>query len=174
MRLPRVEPQLPNAVNLWPKRHCAGTPGAPRRHPNNSSVGYGVSARKQWYRAHQKVVGYNADHFEAVEVVKSHLCENPVQGVLNLGRCGSAKEHHLYFCRHEKEVPPAAWILRSRAKPSSPQTTLHFPEQDSLSSSRNFVIRGRSSIRTVPTFRVGVTNPPASKSSKRSRYEQYK
>jgi hypothetical protein len=28
-----------------------------------------------------------------------------VQGVLDLGRSGSAKEHHLYFCRDEKEVP---------------------------------------------------------------------
>ena len=59
----------------------------------------------------KKAVGYNAGHFEAVEVVKSHLRENPVQGVLDLGRSRGAKEHHLYFCRHEKEVPPRGMDL---------------------------------------------------------------
>ena len=54
MRLPRVGPQLPNAVNLWPKRHRAGTTGAPRRRPSASPVGYGANVRKQWYTAHQE------------------------------------------------------------------------------------------------------------------------
>src|SRR6266404_2772410 len=54
----------------------------------------------------KKAVGYNAGHFEAVEVLKSHLRENPVQGVLDLGCSRGAKEHHLYFCRHKKEIPP--------------------------------------------------------------------
>ncbi len=59
----------------------------------------------------KKAVGYNAGHFEAVEVVKSHLRENPVHGVLDLGRSGSAKEHYLYFCSHKKEVPPRGMDL---------------------------------------------------------------
>src|SRR5438445_13310065 len=88
----------------------------------------------------KKAVGYNARHFEGVEVVKSHLRENPVQGVLDLDRSRGAKEHHLTSAAMKKKFHPAAWILRSSAKPSSPPTTLHFPEQDSLSSSRNFVI----------------------------------
>ena len=43
--------------------------------------------------------------------MKSHLRENLMQGVLNLGRSRGAKEHHLYFCRHEKEVPPRGMDL---------------------------------------------------------------
>ena len=54
----------------------------------------------------KKAFGYYAGHFEAVEVVKSHLRANPLQGVLDLGYSRGAKEHHLYLCRHEKEVPP--------------------------------------------------------------------
>jgi len=53
----------------------------------------------------KKALGYNAGHFEAIELLRFHLRENSVQGVLDLGRSGSAKEHHLYFCRHEKEIP---------------------------------------------------------------------
>jgi len=75
----------------------------------------------------------------------------------------------------KRKFQPAAWILRSRANPSSPRTTLHLPEQESHSSPRNFVISGRSSIRMVPILRVGVINPPQeyrSRLSKRSHHEQ--
>jgi Rad3-related DNA helicase len=43
MRLPRVEPQLPSAVNLWPKGRRAATPYARWRHPSASPVGYGAN-----------------------------------------------------------------------------------------------------------------------------------
>jgi hypothetical protein len=54
----------------------------------------------------KKAVGYNAGQFDAIELLKSYLPENPVQGILDLGRSRGAKEHHLYFGRDEKEVPP--------------------------------------------------------------------
>src|SRR5436853_7463800 len=60
----------------------------------------------------------------------------------------------------KKKFQPAVRILRSRAKPSRALTTLQFPDQGSLSSPRSWVIRGPSSIRIVPTLRVGVMSFP--------------
>src|SRR5436190_20536929 len=50
MRLPWVEPQLPNAVNFWPTRHRAGTRGVRWCHPIANLVGYGANVRKQSHR----------------------------------------------------------------------------------------------------------------------------
>src|SRR5712692_3400068 len=53
----------------------------------------------------QKALGNDCSYFEAVEVLVPHLRQNSFQRVLDLFRSESAKEHHLYFCRHEKKVP---------------------------------------------------------------------
>ena len=76
---------------------------------------------------------------------------------LTLAVPGAPKNITFTSAAMKKKFQPAAWTLRSSAKPSSPWTTLHLPEQGSVSSPRYFVIRGRSSIRIVPTSRVGVT-----------------
>src|SRR6184192_3153871 len=53
----------------------------------------------------QKALGNDSSYFEAVEVLMPHLRQNSFQRILDLLRSESAKEHHLDFCRHEKEVP---------------------------------------------------------------------
>src|ERR1043166_1473762 len=40
-----------------------------------------------------------------------HLCQDSFQRVLDFLRSESAKEHHPYFCRHEKEVPACGMDL---------------------------------------------------------------
>lgn len=62
---------------------------------------------------------------------------------------------------------PAAWILQSSVKPSSPLISLYLSELGSLSSSKNLVLRGRSS-----GWHHNSLEETRSKSSKRSRYEQ--
>jgi hypothetical protein len=53
----------------------------------------------------QKALGNDPSDFEAIEILFPHFSQDSLQCVLDLLCSNSAKEHHLNFCRHEKEVP---------------------------------------------------------------------
>src|SRR5437868_15539371 len=59
----------------------------------------------------QKTLRNDPGNFKTVEGLVPHLAKNPLQSLLYTLRSQSTKEHHLYFCRHEKQVPPRAMDL---------------------------------------------------------------
>src|SRR5215469_9544175 len=92
-----------------------------------------------------KALCHNSSHFEAVEVLLSHLFEDSLQRVLDLCRSNLTEKHHLHFFCQEKEVPAGGMDLLFEGKPSRALITLQFPKYRSLSNARASAIRGGSS-----------------------------
>src|ERR1700682_338747 len=59
----------------------------------------------------QKTLRNDSGNFKAIKVLVPHLPQNSLQCVLDTLRSHSTKAHHLYFCRHEKEVPSCSMDL---------------------------------------------------------------
>ena len=56
----------------------------------------------------EKTLPDDSGDLESVVGLLSYLPEDPMQRVLDFLRPKSAKEHRLYFCSNEKEVPSRA------------------------------------------------------------------
>src|SRR5579864_2928434 len=68
----------------------------------------------------QKALGNDSSDFKAIKTLRLHFRENSLHRILDSGRSKSAKEHHLYFCRHEEEIPARSMDLAIKRETIQP------------------------------------------------------